>query len=150
MCLTHRTNFVKLHEQSTTHPDLNGEFYINTLMSKKNPFYFLIAPLPVYNDNSCNGAIRNENRFFSLSGCWCKAFHCGAAHNNGKLYNNFLRVKKKFPFLIAPMAVYNDNSASGWIRTKNRGFLLLERWTSAHHHREIASVRAPTVIVVYL
>ena len=38
------------------------------------------------------------------------------------------------------MAVYNDNSASGWIRTKNRGFLLLERWTSAHHRREIASV----------
>jgi len=45
-----------------------------------------------------------------------------------------------FPFLIAPMAVYNDNSASGWIRNKNRGFLLLEHWTSAHHHCEIASI----------
>ena len=62
MSLTHRTNFVKLHEQSTTHPDLNGEFYINTLKSKKNPFYFLIAPLPVYNDNRCNGATRNVKK----------------------------------------------------------------------------------------
>jgi len=50
--------------------------FASMLCQQKNQLPFLIAPLPVYDNNSPDGAIRNGSCFFLLSEHWSKAHHC--------------------------------------------------------------------------